>query len=162
MNIRKVFFSFFTLVLMLGVTSPMAKADAGDQDTELTFSQPVEIPGQILPAGTYRFVIVDDSASLDMVKIFNADRTKLYATLNTVPTSRREPSDDTVISFAERTSGQPDAIKTWFTLACSMDTSSYMGSRKSVNSPVTPSSSWRQLLLIRPIAESSLEIDIST
>jgi len=114
MNIRKVFFSFFTLVLMLGVMLPMAKADAGDQDTELTFSQPVEIPGQILPAGTYRFVIVDDSASLDMVKIFNADRTKLYAILNTVPTSRREPSDDTVISFAERTSGQPDAIKTWF------------------------------------------------
>ena len=113
MNIRKVFFSFFTLVLMLGVMLPLAKADDGNQATELTFSQPVEIPGQVLPAGTYQFVIVDDSASLDMVRIFNADR-KLVATLNTIPVSRTQPTDDTVISFAERASGQAVAIRTWF------------------------------------------------
>jgi len=114
MSIRKAFFSFFTLALMLGAMLPMAKADDGDQDTQLTFSQPVEIPGQILPAGTYRFVVVDDSGSPDLVRIFSADRTKLYATLNTVPASRREATDDIVISFAERASGQPDAIRTWF------------------------------------------------
>jgi hypothetical protein len=53
MNIRKAFFSFFTLVLMLGVMLLLAKADDGNQATELTFSQPVEIPGQVLlPAPT--------------------------------------------------------------------------------------------------------------
>ena len=113
MNIRKAFFSFFTLMLMLGVMLPLAKADEGNQATELTFSQPVEIPGQVLPAGTYQFVVVDDSASLDMVRIFNADR-KLVATLNTIPVSRTEPTGNTVISLAERVSGQADAIKTWF------------------------------------------------
>ena len=114
MNIRKVLFSFFTLVLTLGVMLPAARADEWNQETELTFSQPVQIPGQILAAGTYKFVLLEDSANRDMVQIFSADRTKLYATLNTVPSSRMEPTGDTVISFAERASGQPDAIMTWF------------------------------------------------
>jgi hypothetical protein len=113
-NIRKTFFSFFTLVLMLGVMLPLAKADESNQATILTFSQAVEIPGQILPAGTYRFVVVDDSTGSDTVQIFNANRTKLFATLNTVPASRKDPKDETIIFFAQRTSGKPDAIKTWF------------------------------------------------
>ena len=113
MNVRKAFFSFFSLVMMLGVMLPMAKADERDQTTILTFSQPVEIPGQTLPAGTYRFVLVNTETSLNTVQIFNADRTKLYATLNTVPASRTEATGDTVVSFAERASGQPAAIKTW-------------------------------------------------
>lgn len=114
MNVRKAFFSFFSLVMMLGVMLPMAKADERDQTTILTFSQPVEIPGQTLPAGTYRFVLVNTETSLNTVQIFNADRTKLYATLNTVPASRSEVTGDTVVSFAERASGQQAAIKTWF------------------------------------------------
>jgi hypothetical protein len=32
-----------------------AHADATDQSTKLTFSQPVQIPGQVSPAGTYLF-----------------------------------------------------------------------------------------------------------
>lgn len=114
MNVRKAFFSFFSLVMMLGVMLPMAKADVEDQTTIFTFNAPVEIPGQTLPAGTYRFVLINTQTSLDTVQIFNADRTKLYATLNTVPASRTNPTDGTVVSFAERASGQPAAIKTWF------------------------------------------------
>jgi hypothetical protein len=114
MNIRKAFFSIFSSVLMLGVMLPVAKADEGNQQTELTFSQPVQIPGQILPAGTYQFVIIDDTASLNTVQIFSADRQKLYATLVTVPAIRPEPADGTVLSFAERGSGQPEALQSWF------------------------------------------------
>src|SRR5258708_11961973 len=114
MNIRKTFFSFFALLLMFGVMLPLAKADATDESTELTFSQPVQIPGQILPAGTYRFVVMDSETTLNTVRIFSPDRTKVYATLNTVQASRSEATDDTVVSFAEPTSGQPDALKTWF------------------------------------------------
>ncbi len=113
MNTKKVFFAFFTLVLMFAVMLPVARADVWDQATKLTFSQPVEIPGQILPAGSYLFVLLDDP-NRDVVQIFNADRNRLYATLITVRSSRMDPTDDTVISFAERPSGQPEAILTWF------------------------------------------------
>jgi len=112
MNTRKAFFWFFTLVLMLGVTLPMAKAAIGDEATKVTFSQAVAIPGQVLPAGTYLFVLDEDSPG--EVRIFNADRTKIYATLHTVPSTRSEGSNNTAITFAERTSGQPDAILAWF------------------------------------------------
>src|SRR5260370_15929228 len=113
MNNKKVFFVLFTLVLMFAVMLPVARADVWDQATKLTFSQPVEIPGQILPAGSYLFVLLDDP-NRDVVQIFNADRNRLYATLITVRSSRMDPTDDTVISFAERPSGQPEAILTWF------------------------------------------------
>ncbi len=114
MNIRKAFFSIFSSALMLGVMLPVAKADVGNQQTELTFSQPVQIPGQVLPAGTYQFVVVDDTTNINTVRIFSADRTKLYATLVTVPTSRPESANGTVLSFAERGSGQPEALQSWF------------------------------------------------
>jgi len=112
MSTRKALFSFFTFVLMLAVTLPMARAAIGDEATQLTFNQPVAIPGQVLPAGTYLFVLDDDSTNL--VRIFNADRTKIYATLHTVPAIRGERSDNTAITFAEQTAGQPDSILAWF------------------------------------------------
>ena len=112
MSTRKALFSFFTLVLMLAVTLPMAKAAIGDEATQLTFNEPVAIPGQVLPAGKYLFVLDEDSTNI--VRIFNADRTRIYATLHTVPSTRGMRTDNTVITFVERTSGQPDAVKAWY------------------------------------------------
>jgi hypothetical protein len=48
------------------------------------------------------------------VEIFNQDRSRMIATLQTVDSHRQEPADDTIISFAERPAGQPEAIRTWF------------------------------------------------
>ncbi len=51
--------TFFGLALMGVAFSPIAKADAFDKKTEITFSAPVEIPAvhqlgsDVLPAGTY-------------------------------------------------------------------------------------------------------------
>ena len=112
MNTRTARLSFFTVVLMLAVMSPLAKAEIGDEATQLTFSQPVAIPGQVLPAGTYWFVLEEDSSNL--VRIFNADRNRVLATLHTVPSIRGDRTGDTAITFTERTSGQPDAITAWF------------------------------------------------
>jgi hypothetical protein len=112
MNNRGAFFLLFTLVLMLAVTLPAANASTTNQETKLTFSQDVAIPGQVLPAGTYLFVLADDSESV--VHILSTDRSKVYATLNTVASIREHQSGDIAVSFAERASGQPDAILTWF------------------------------------------------
>ena len=45
-----------SLLALIPVT---AGADEWNKKTVLTFSQPVEIPGHVLPAGTYTFKLVD-------------------------------------------------------------------------------------------------------
>jgi hypothetical protein len=97
----------FALFFELG-----AHADESDQATTICFSQPIQIPGQVLPAGTYLFKLASDE--MNVVQIFNSDRTVLYATLQTIATDRPEPVDHTVVALAEQGAGQPDALLKWF------------------------------------------------
>jgi hypothetical protein len=108
--------SFVTILFLLAVVIvlPVAHADQGDQATRVTFSQPVQIPGRVLPAGTYVFVLPDEANDHFQVRIFNADRSMLVATLFTISTERSKPTDNTVFGFAGRGSAQPEAIVTWF------------------------------------------------
>jgi hypothetical protein len=112
-NLRLVL-GLLIVALFCGVSVPSAHADEWNQETVLTFSGPVAIPGQVLPAGTYRFILFDNNADRNIVQIFSSDWSKLYATLFTVASERREPTDETAIGFAERPSDQPEAISTWF------------------------------------------------
>jgi hypothetical protein len=91
-----------------------AHADVWDQMTTITFSAPVQIPGQVLPAGTYVFRLADPDAERGIVQIFNADRSHLYATLPTVATERPNPTGDTAVTLAEQGAGKPDALLNWF------------------------------------------------
>ena|SRR5258708_15231318 len=89
-----------------------AHADESDQATTISFSQPIQIPGQVLPAGTYVFKLASDD--LNVVQIFNSDRTVLCATLETIATDRPQPTDHTVVALVEQGTGQPDVLLKWF------------------------------------------------
>jgi hypothetical protein len=91
----------------------VAHADEGDQSIKITFSQATEIPGQILPAGTYLFKLADPN-ELNLVRIFNSEGTRLYATLQTVTTERSKPTGDTVVVLAEQPDGRPETLVKWF------------------------------------------------
>ncbi len=91
-----------------------AHADETNELTRITFSAPVQIPGQVLPAGTYIFEKADPSGDQNLVRIFNADRNVLYATLQTVSAERREPTGDTAITMATPESGGPEMLVKWF------------------------------------------------
>jgi len=108
--------SFVTILFVLVgmIVPPAAHADQGNQETRVTFSQPVQIPGRVLPAGTYVFLLPDEINDHFQVRIFNADRTMLIAMLLTVDTERSKTADNTVFGFAQRGSAQPEAIVTWF------------------------------------------------
>jgi len=93
---------------------PAARADEWNQATKLTFNQSVQIPGRVLPAGTYWFILVDSPSDRNIVRIFNSDRSTLYATILTVNGERLEPIDHTALTFAERASMPSNAIVTWF------------------------------------------------
>ncbi len=103
-------FVVFGLALASLIVLPNARASETDQATKLTFSQSVQIPGQVLSAGTYWFVVLTP----DAVQIFSSDRSTLYATLLTHSAELLEPADKTTVIFADRGSMQPEAIVTWF------------------------------------------------
>jgi hypothetical protein len=108
--------SFVTILFVLAglMVAPAAHADESNQETKVTFSQPVQIPGRVLPAGTYVFVLPDEINDHFQVRIFNADRTMLIVTLFTVDAERSKPTENTVFGFAGRGSALPEAIVTWF------------------------------------------------
>jgi hypothetical protein len=93
---------------------PHAMADEWDQKTTFTFSGPVEIPGQVLPAGTYVFKLADSSSDRNVVQVYNKDETHLYGTFLAIPDQRLRPADKPIITFDERPAGSPEAVKAWF------------------------------------------------
>jgi LPXTG-motif cell wall-anchored protein len=109
-------FASLGLVVMLiaFVVAPLALADEWNKETIVRFSRPVEVPGQVLPAGKYIFKLVDSQSDRHIVQIFSEDRTKLLATVLANPDYRLEPTDKTVISMEERPSGSPEALGSWF------------------------------------------------
>jgi hypothetical protein len=90
-----------------------ARADEADQSIKITFSQAIEIPGQILPAGTYLFKLADPN-DLDLIRIFNSEGTRLFATLQTVTAERAKPTGHTVVVLAEQPEGRPETLVKWF------------------------------------------------
>ena len=94
--------------------SSNANADTWNKATKITFPEPVEVSGTVLPSGTYWFQLLDSPADRHIVQIWNADRSRLITTILALPNYRLRPSGDTVVKFAERPSGTPEAVKAWF------------------------------------------------
>lgn len=111
MKLRK---TLFTLGLMLAFTImfPAVHADDWNQAARFTFSQPVQIPGRVLSAGTYFFRLAD-SNDRHLVQIFREDRS-LVATLYSVPRVRDGRDVEVAITLANRGKAQPQAIVAWF------------------------------------------------
>ena len=101
-------------LLLCATLAPGGRADAWNKKTIVTFSEAVEIPGQILPAGTYVFKLMDSTTDRHIVQIWNEDENQILATIFAIPSTRMEPPDRTVFELEERPSGSPMAIKYWF------------------------------------------------
>jgi len=114
MKIIKTVLVVLTFSVLGPLLAPRAGADAGNKKTVLTFSQPLEIPGQVLPAGTYTFTLVDSLSDRNIVRITNADGTQVIATILAINNYRLTPTDKTVIKFEERAGDNPEALKAWF------------------------------------------------
>jgi hypothetical protein len=93
---------------------PQAKADVWNQKTIFTFSGPVEIPGQVLPAGTYVFKLADSMTDRNIVEVFNKDENHLYGVFLAIPDYRLKPADKAIITFQERAPNAPEAVRAWF------------------------------------------------
>src|SRR5256885_6596884 len=77
-----------------------AHADESNLNTTMTFSEPIQVPGQVLPAVTYVFRLAHPHSTQNVVHIFNSDLTVVYATLGTVTAERQQPTDHTALTLA--------------------------------------------------------------
>jgi hypothetical protein len=114
MKNMKTFLLMGCLALGCAFLTPKAKAGEWDQKTILTFDQPVEIPGLVLPAGTYVFRLVDSTVDRNIVQVLSQDERKLYATINAIPDYREHATGETTIVYQEGPAGAPRTIKEWF------------------------------------------------
>ena len=111
---RKMFTGMIGLMLLGGIFfAPKSQADEMDRKTIVTVNQPIQVPGKVLPAGTYVFKLLD-SNDLTLVAIYNADEMHLITTVRGISDSRMQTPDKTILQFEERPSGQPEALKAWF------------------------------------------------
>jgi hypothetical protein len=74
----------------------------------------VEIPGKVLPAGTYVFKVLDSTGNRNIVQIYDKDEKQVLATLLAIPDYRPDPPDKPIVNFEERPSNSPEALKAWF------------------------------------------------
>jgi hypothetical protein len=114
MKIVKTVFCLLALTLFGATLLPSARADAWDKKTVVTFSQAVEVPGKILPAGTYTFKLLDSPSDRHIVQIFNADGSQIITTILAINDYRLKPTGQTVMKFSERPGDSPEALRAWF------------------------------------------------
>lgn len=105
--------------------------NVSNQATQITFEQPVRVPGQVLPPGTYWFTVLNSGSSSDLnrVQIKNADGTKVIAQLQTGSADHAQfgqtaisktnsdvhwPTGKVVLTFAEGGKNEPISLMEWF------------------------------------------------
>ncbi len=106
--------SLATALVALTTASVADAQTALNNRTVMTFSQPVEVPGKILPAGTYTFEMHDSGMNRHVIQIMDQGGSKLIALVLAIPTYRAKATEETVVKFAEVAPGQPQAIWQWY------------------------------------------------
>src|SRR5215510_6173119 len=108
-------FRKFTLaalaIVCLVVLTPKAQAQLLNEKIRVTFSAPVELPGLVLPSGTYVFMALEPG---HLTRVMSGDEKTLYGTFLTIPEDRLEPVEKPTIVLGENTTGTPERVDAWF------------------------------------------------
>lgn len=102
--------------LGMGLLPSTLRADTDVQRrTKVTLSEPTEIPGTVLPAGTYTVKLQNYTQEKNIVQFLNEDETKVLATVLAIR-DRRVRTDDgqTGFIYFQRLEGNPIALKSWY------------------------------------------------
>lgn len=112
-NVR-LFVSVFLFISVVGILLPRATADPWDKETRFTSSEPVQIAGTLLPAGTYWFKL--EQGTQTMVIIRDENRERVLARVSAISTHRVNPLGYTEFTYWENSSSPraPLALRAWF------------------------------------------------
>jgi hypothetical protein len=100
--------------ILAACLAPAAHADEWTKLTYFTFSAPVEMPGMVLPAGSYKFELADPDSTRRVVRISEKEGGKIHGIFLSIPDQKLEPSDKPIVMFRETPAGAPEAVKAWF------------------------------------------------
>jgi hypothetical protein len=116
MSTRKLLPIFCGVVLLGALAASTAHAGLeGNRRTYFTFSQPIQLPGVSLAAGTYLFEVPDPMQAWDVVRISSRDQKHVYLTAFTIRVER--PADrklESKIVFGETSASNPPRIQAWY------------------------------------------------
>ena len=111
MRVKKI--AIVASLVLSGLMAGTVRASEEDQAIKVNFSKEVQIPGHVLPAGTYYFVIMDTN-NRQTVQITNEDRTRTIAIVQTISRERWQGNAGTECTLAEGQGVDPAAIIAWF------------------------------------------------
>ena len=100
------------VALLATAAVPQLKASEMDKKVTMTFSAPVEIPGnRVLPAGTYVFKTAPGNPGV--IIIMNGEENRPIGMTMTIPEIRTTVPEKVHVRFDERPTGAPQAMKSW-------------------------------------------------
>jgi hypothetical protein len=109
---------FVSGVVVAALTAVMTPAPAGaityDKLAYLTFNGPVQVPGVVLNAGTYRFRLANSETSRNVIQVLSHDGSTVYAMFHTIPDGRMTLTAEPLVTFRETPAGVPVAVKSLF------------------------------------------------
>src|SRR5258708_5242714 len=101
-------------LLGLSVLNPILKADEYDRKTIISISQPLEVPGVVLPPGKYVMRLFNSSSNRHIVQFMNEDQNRQMALTFAIAAERIRPTGKTVLAMYEGSQGAPPALRTWY------------------------------------------------
>jgi len=100
------------LALAAAIAVPQLRADESNKKTTVTFSVPVEVSGQSLPAGTYVLKTLDTDR--DIVLLMDRDDSHLITMLRSIPVESTSISDKARVELSEGVGNSPEVVHAWF------------------------------------------------
>lgn len=100
------------LLVAMTLSSEAQLPDTRDL-TIMTFSNPVEMPGMRLEAGTYAFQIAD-SPNRNVLQVWTEDRKHLVGQWHFAAATRLDVTGDNVVTFRETSAGSTPAVQFWY------------------------------------------------
>jgi len=106
---QQVLIAGLAAMLWAGTHAVPSSAIALDREIRVTLSGPVELPGKILPAGSYVFEVVEPGK---VTRVLGADGKTTYGMFLTVPETRKNISDASVV--LQKAPDGIQRIDSWF------------------------------------------------
>jgi hypothetical protein len=91
---------------------PQSPDTPATRDVYFTFSQPVMVPNQTLPAGKYLFRV--SGTGRNIVEIYSGDKSKLIQRVMAVQAARSDSPERAELRLIESSAAAPVAIGTWW------------------------------------------------
>jgi hypothetical protein len=104
----------FMFAMFAAISTQASHASVAVEKAVFTFTDPVQVPGRVLPPGTYLFKLEENEGDLNVVEIKNLTETKVYGVFVVGPLYRTTAPTRPAILFDESAPGTPKPIKAWF------------------------------------------------